>query len=95
MLILSDYANSSNAPVISNDPMFKSYSEFENVNLEDDAFDYLTYASPSTYYYTIGFNTMRLLDKLNVEYKSKLLDHPDKGMHTYLEDYLNSLTYKS
>ena len=92
MLILSDYANNSNSPVISNDPMFKSYSEFKEVDLNDKAFDYLTYASPSTYYYAIGFNMMRLLDELNVEYKSELLNNPDIGLHNYLEDYINALT---
>ena len=92
MLILSDYANNSNSPVIANDPMFKSYSEFKEVDLNDEAFEYLTYASPSTYYYTIGFNTMRLLDELNVEYKSTLLNNPDIGLHNYLEDYINALT---
>ena len=94
MLILSDYANNSNSPVISNDPMFKSYSEFKEVDLNHKAFDYLTYASPSTYYYAIGFNMMRLLDELNVEYKSKLLNNPDIGLHKYLEDYINTLTDK-
>ncbi|MFH6768810.1 hypothetical protein V8G56_08690 [Gaetbulibacter aquiaggeris] len=92
MLILSDYANNSNSTVIANDPMFKSYSEFKEVNLSDKAFDYLTYASPSTYYYAIGFNMMRLLDELKVEYKSKLLNNPDIGLHNYLEDYINALT---
>ena len=92
MLILSDYANNSNSPVISNDPMFKSYSEFKEVNLNDKTFDYLTYASPSTYYYAIGFNMMRLLDELKVEYKSKLLNNPYIGLHNYLEDYINALT---
>ena len=91
MFILSDYANDSNSVVILNDPMFNSYAEFKEVDLTNEAFSYLTYAAPSDYHYTIGFNIMRLLDVLGVDYKSYLLNQPQKGLHKYLEDYINTL----
>ncbi|TRZ43051.1 hypothetical protein D3A96_11270 [Robertkochia marina] len=91
MFILSDYAGKETPPVIVNDSLFKSYAEFQEIDLNDPAFSYLTYAAPSDYHYTIGFNIMRLLDALKVEYKSELLYHPEKGLHQYLEDYMNTL----
>jgi hypothetical protein len=91
MGILSDYANKPDPPVILRDSMFKSYSEFKEIDLNDPAFDYLTYAAPSDYHYTIGFNTMRLLDALKIEYKTELLNNPEKGLHQYLEDYIDAL----
>lgn len=91
MFILSDYAALEAPPVILNDSLFKSFSEFKEIDLNDPAFSYLTYAAPSDYHYTIGFNTMRLLDVMNLDYKSALLDHPEKGLHQYLEDYINTL----
>jgi hypothetical protein len=94
MFILSGYANNSDSVVILNDPMFKSFVEFKEIDLTNPAFSYLTYAAPSDYYYSIGFNTMRLLDELRVEYKSHLLNNPAKGLHQYLEEYINALPSK-
>ncbi|WP_019668957.1 hypothetical protein [Eudoraea adriatica] len=95
MFILSDYANSSDSIVILNDPMFKSYVEFKEVDLTKQAFSYLTYAAPSDYHYTIGFNIMRLLDVLRIDYKPYLLNKPQNGLHKYLEDYINTLPNNS
>lgn len=91
MFELSEYAKDSGSVVISNDPMFNSFQEFKEINLNDPAFSYLTYPAPSDYHYTIGFNIMRLLDKLEVEYKPFLINNPQKGLHKYLEDYINTL----
>ncbi|UCD62153.1 MAG: hypothetical protein JSV59_06210 [Flavobacteriaceae bacterium] len=95
MFTLKSYFNNSDAPIILNDPKFYSYLEFEEINLENDAFNYLVYAGPTDYHYTIGFNTMRLLDKLKIEYKKDLLNNPEKGLHQYLEDYTNTLPNKN
>jgi hypothetical protein len=86
MFELSEYAKDSASIVIPNDPMFHSFQEFKVINLNDPAFSYLTYAAPSDYHYTIGFNIMRLLDILEVEYKPFLINNPQKGLHKYLED---------
>lgn len=95
MFILSSYANGSDSVGILNDPMFKSYTEFKEVDLTDEAFSYLTYAAASDYYYTIGFNIMRILDVLGIDYKPYLLNQPQKGLHKYLEDYINTLPNNS
>ncbi|MEL4456481.1 hypothetical protein [Lutimonas vermicola] len=91
MFILKSYFNNTDAPTILNDPKFKSFSEFEEIDLENSAFNYLVYAGPTDYHYTIGFNIMRLLDELKIEYKEDLLNNPEKGLHQYLEDYINTL----
>lgn len=91
MFILSSYANGSDSVAILNDPMFKSYAEYKEVDLTNEAFSYLTYAAPSDYHYTIGFNIMRILDELGIDYKPYLLNQPQKGLHKYLEDYINTL----
>jgi hypothetical protein len=91
MFVLSDYANNSDPVVILNDPRFESYVEFKDIDLNNPAFSYLTYAAPTDYHYTIGFNIMRLLDKLGVDYKGQLLNSPEKGLHKYLEAYVNAM----
>lgn len=95
MFILSSYANGSDSVAILNDPMFKSYAEYKEVDLTNEAFSYLTYAAPSDYHYTIGFNIMRILDELGIDYKPYLLNQPQKGLHKYLEDYINTLPNNS
>ncbi|WKK67045.1 hypothetical protein [Lutimonas zeaxanthinifaciens] len=94
MFMLKRYFNNSDAPTILNDPKFNSFLEFEEIDMENSDFNYLVYAGPTDYHYTIGFNTMRLLDKLKIEYKKDLLDNPEKGLHQYLADYINSLPHK-
>ena len=94
MFILESYFYKVDAPKIINDPKFKSFSDFEEIDLENDAFNYLVYAGPTDYHYTIGFNIMRLLDELNVEYKKELFNNPEKGLHMYLEDFINTLPNK-
>ena len=95
MFILKSYFNNADAPTILNDPKFNSFSEFEEIDLEDSAFNYLVYAGPTDYHYTIGFNIMRLLDELKIEYKKDLLNNPQKGLHQYLEYYINTLPNNS
>ena len=95
MFILQRYFNNSDAPTILNDPKFNSFSEFKEIDLEHSAFNYLVYAGPTDYHYTIGFNIMRLLDELKIEYKTNLLNNPEKGLYQYLEDYLDTLPNKT
>lgn len=92
MLIFQKYFQEPTAPMLRNDPKFLSFSEFEAIDLVSEAFNYLVYAGPSDYHYTIGFNTMRLLDQLEIEYKNDLFSDPEKALHEYLEDYFQSLS---
>ena len=45
-------------------------AKFKNYNLQKDQWLYLT--NKTTYFYATGFNMARLLDKLGIEYKSRL-----------------------
>jgi hypothetical protein len=52
------------------DTSFKSFKKFRNYKIENDKWLYLT--EKTTYFYAVGFNLARLLDKLKIEYKTKL-----------------------
>jgi len=54
----------------SSDTAYKAYAYFSNYSIEKDAWLYKS--SQGSYYYATGFNTARLLDRLTIEYKSKL-----------------------
>ena len=52
------------------DTSFKSFKKFRNYKIENDKWLYLT--EKTNYFYAVGFNLARLLDKLKLEYKTKL-----------------------
>ncbi|MBI3235659.1 MAG: hypothetical protein HYZ42_16750 [Bacteroidetes bacterium] len=56
--------------LLKSDTSFKSFNKFRNYHIKKDEWLYLT--EKTTYFYAIGFNMVRLLDKLNIEYKSRL-----------------------
>lgn len=60
MFVLNERHGNAKAAALNDDPMFKSYAEFKQVNLQDEAFNYLVYAGSTDYHYTLGFNIMRL-----------------------------------
>ncbi len=86
MFVLNSRSQEASSPIVKGDPRFKAYSEFKTISLDSDEFNYLVYAGPTDYHYTIGFNTMRLLDVLGVEYKKTLLKTPEKALYQYLKD---------
>ncbi len=86
--VLNEYAANPDSLAVLEDPRYNSLKEFADVDLTADDFSWLTYAAPETYHYALGFNQMRLLDKLGVAYKENLLDTPQKALHAYLEEYL-------
>ena len=57
--------------IVKLDSFFNSYRYFENYSITKDEWLYLTGAH---YYYSIGFNMLRLLDKLKVDYKNRLFN---------------------
>jgi len=91
MLVLNEFFNSPDAPKVVEDSAFQPFAEFEEIDLNDRAFSYLTYPAAHDYHYTLGFNTMRLLDQLNSDYKKQLLANPQRPLHSYLRDHLKSL----
>lgn len=52
------------------DPNFHSYAHFRDFKLQNSQWLYET--DKTTYFYATGFNIARLLDKLGIDYKSKL-----------------------
>ena len=68
--------------LLKSDTSFKSFKKFRNYDITNDEWLYKT--EKTTYFYAVGFNMARLLDKLKVEYKSKLFK---QGQIT-LEDIL-------
>lgn len=76
---------------IADDPYFQNYQGFEEVGLESENFSWLSYEHPSTYHYALGFNLMRLLDRLEVPYHESLLHNPGKDLTAYLEGYFELL----
>lgn len=59
-----------NQKLLKSDTSFKSFENYRNYNIDNDKWLYQT--SSKSFFYAIGFNTARLLDKLGIEYKSKL-----------------------
>ncbi|HRO75719.1 MAG TPA: hypothetical protein PLP27_06205 [Crocinitomicaceae bacterium] len=66
------------------DTSFKSFKKFQHYHITQDTWLYRT--DKTTYFYAIGFNMARLLDKLKVEYKSRLFNEGQLSM----EDLLNN-----
>lgn len=68
------------------DSLFHSYEYFKNYAITKDKWLYMT---GTTYYYATGFNIARLLDKLKVDYKSRLFKD-----NIFLDDILREQTKK-
>lgn len=62
------------------DSLFQSYEYFKDYTLTKDKWLWM---SSANYYYATGFNIARLLDKLKVDYKSKLFNE-----NIFLDDIL-------
>lgn len=83
------FANGSmNNDDIKSDTLFKNYGYFKSFELENEEWLYLT--EKTTYYYATGFNTIRLLDKLNIEYKTRLFKEEKLTLENILEEYKNN-----
>ncbi|WP_224490923.1 hypothetical protein [Robertkochia flava] len=92
MKAMEDMYRNQPEPILENDTLFRGFEEFREVDLTREEFSYLTYADPYTYHYAIGFNLMRVLDALNIDYRQNLLHHPEVPLHQYLKTYLDSAT---
>ena len=67
------------------DSSYHSYDSFKNYKIENDQWLYLT--SKTTYFYATGFNMARLLDKLKIEYKSRLFNESGLSLEQLLKTY--------
>jgi hypothetical protein len=66
---------------------FHDYEYFQNFNLEKEEWLYLT--GKTTYFYATGFNLVRLFDKLNIEYKTRLFQEEELTLENILKEYKN------
>jgi hypothetical protein len=73
--------------LLMSDHFFKSFEKFRNYDIKKDEWLYLT--EKTTYFYAIGFNMARLLDKLKIEYKSRLFKEGEITMEDILLEKQN------
>ena len=69
--------------LVKSDTSYKSFDQYRKYNIENDQWLFMT--SKTTYFYAIGFNMARLLDKLKVEYKSKLFNQGGLSLEEILK----------
>jgi len=66
------------------DSSYHAYRYFKNYKIENDPWLYLT--NKTTYFYATGFNMARLLDKLKIEYKSRLFNESGLSLEQVLKE---------
>jgi hypothetical protein len=67
---------------MASDSSFKSGLEFKDYSITKD--EWLYKSNKTTYSYALGFNTARLLDKLKIEYKTRLFNEPNLSLEALL-----------
>jgi hypothetical protein len=66
------------------DTCYKSNEQYRKYDIENDPWLFMT--NKTTYFYAVGFNMARLLDKLKIEYKSKLFNQGGLSMEDLLKN---------
>ena len=77
-------SRSEDKKLVKSDTLYKSFAQYKKYNIENDPWLFLT--GKTTYFYAVGFNMARLLDKLNVEYKSKLFIQENLSLEDLLKN---------
>ena len=90
MKVMEQWSKSEHKPSIQKYSLFHSHKDFQKIVLEQPDFEYLIYAGPNTYHNAIGFNILRILEQFGVPFQEKILTQPERGLHLYLEDYIQS-----
>jgi hypothetical protein len=67
------------------DSAYHSYQYFQNYSIEKDTWLYLS--DKTTYFYATGFNLVRLLDKLGIEYKTRLFKEGGLSLEDLLKQH--------
>lgn len=70
--------------LLKSDTCFHSYSYFGDFKLDSAKWLYMT--NKTTYFYASGFNIARLLDKLKIEYKSRLFEDGGISLEQILQE---------
>jgi hypothetical protein len=73
--------------LLKSDTSYKSFAKFRKYDIKHDNWLYQT--EKTTYFYAIGFNLARLLDKLKIEYKSRLFKEGKISMEDILLEKQN------
>ncbi len=68
--------------LLSADSAYHSYQGFKNYKIENDSW---LYTPGKRYFYATGFNIARLLDKLNIDYKSRLFKEGNLSLDELLD----------
>jgi len=68
--------------LLSADTAYHSYKVFKNYKMENDPW---LFTPGKRYFYATGFNLVRLLDKLNIDYKSRLFKEGSLSLDEILE----------
>lgn len=66
------------------DSSFHSFEKFRNYNIEND--QWLFQTRKTTYFYATGFNIARLLDKLGIDYKTRLFKESGLSLEQILKN---------
>ncbi|MBA7540753.1 hypothetical protein ES705_33056 [subsurface metagenome] len=74
--------------LVQSDTLYHSNDYFKDYDIEKDQWLYLT--GKTSYYYAIGFNMSRLLDKLKVEYKSRLFNENELTLEKILRKQIKN-----
>jgi hypothetical protein len=77
--------------LMKSDSSFKSFAKFKNYKLQKDQWLYLT--NKTTYFYATGFNMARLLDKLGIDYKSRLFKDGKITLEDILREKINQSSF--
>ena len=75
--------------LVKSDTLYHSNDYFRDYRIEKDQWLYLT--SNTSYYYAIGFNMARLLDKLKIEYKSLLFNESGLTLEKILRKQIKTV----
>ncbi|MDD2981832.1 MAG: hypothetical protein PHQ74_00445 [Crocinitomicaceae bacterium] len=78
-------SNSRKNKKIDSDKSFKNYKEFKDFDFQKAEWIYLT--NKTKYCYATGFNMIRLLEKLDVEFKSRIFKEEDMTLEKLLLEY--------
>jgi hypothetical protein len=68
------------------DSLFHSYVYFKNYDIQNDQWLFLS--NKTSYYYAIGFNMTRLLNKLNVDFKLRLFNEKEMTLEKILREQI-------
>jgi hypothetical protein len=76
--------------LLETDSSYHSYQYFHHYSMEKDQWLYLS--EKTNYFYATGFNMVRLLNKLNIPYKSRLFNEGGLSLEQILLQHLPAIT---